>query len=168
MLYLVELNIFKRGMLLYQVNKHNNRHANQTGEQKEKTEWHRVVMFNRLAEIAKDYLLKGSKVYLEGKLQTRKWQDQTGQDRYTTEIVVNQLQMLDSAPSAPANNYEHDTMAAAPQQVRQPPQARSPAQQTQQVRQPAQARSTQRTTPVQPAPQPAYAMQEDFDDDVPF
>jgi single-strand DNA-binding protein len=67
-----------------------------TGEQQEKTEWHRVVMFRRLAEIAGEYLKKGSKVYLEGRLQTRKWQDQQGQDRYTTEIVADEMQMLDS------------------------------------------------------------------------
>ncbi|ABM62948.1 single-stranded DNA-binding protein [Halorhodospira halophila] len=68
----------------------------QTGEQQERTEWHRVVMFNRLGEIAGEYLRKGSKVYIEGRLQTRKWQDQNGQDRYTTEIVANEMQMLDS------------------------------------------------------------------------
>jgi single-strand DNA-binding protein len=67
-----------------------------TGENQEKTEWHRVVMFRRLAEIAGEYLKKGSKVYLEGRLQTRKWQDQQGQDRYTTEIVADEMQMLDS------------------------------------------------------------------------
>jgi single-strand DNA-binding protein len=65
-----------------------------TGEQQEKTEWHRVVMFNRLGEIAGEYLKKGSQVYIEGRLQTRKWQDQGGQDRYTTEIVANEMQML--------------------------------------------------------------------------
>ena len=68
----------------------------QTGEQQERTEWHRVVCFNRLAEIAAEYLRKGSKVYIEGRLQTRKWQGQDGQDRYTTEIVANDMQMLDS------------------------------------------------------------------------
>ena len=66
----------------------------QTGEQKEKTEWHRVVMFNRLAEIATEYLRKGSQVYIEGKIQTRKWEDKDGNDRYTTEIVANEMQML--------------------------------------------------------------------------
>ncbi|WP_367680198.1 single-stranded DNA-binding protein [Candidatus Fukatsuia anoeciicola] len=60
----------------------------QTGEQKDKTEWHRVVLFNKLAEVAGEYLRKGSQVYIEGTLQTRKWQDQTGQDRFTTEIIV--------------------------------------------------------------------------------
>lgn len=60
----------------------------QTGEQKEKTEWHRVALFGKLAEVAGQYLHKGSQVYIEGQLQTRKWQDQNGQDRYTTEIVV--------------------------------------------------------------------------------
>lgn len=68
----------------------------QTGEMKEQTEWHTVVMFDRLAEIAKDYLRKGSKVYVEGRLRTRKWQDKSGQDRYTTEITANELQMLDT------------------------------------------------------------------------
>jgi len=68
----------------------------QTGEKQEKTEWHRVVFFRRLAEIAGEYLHKGSQVYIEGKLQTRKWQDQNGQDRYTTEIVANEMQMLGS------------------------------------------------------------------------
>lgn len=68
----------------------------QTGQQQERTEWHRVVFFNRLAEIAGEYLRKGSKVYIEGSLRTRKWQGQDGQDRYTTEIVANEMQMLDS------------------------------------------------------------------------
>ena len=72
----------------------------QTGEQQEKTEWHRVVMFSRLGEIAGEYLKKGSKVYIEGRLQTRKWQGQDGQDRYTTEIVANDMQMLDSRGGA--------------------------------------------------------------------
>lgn len=68
-----------------------------TGENQERTEWHRVVLFARLGEIAGEYLKKGSKVYLEGRLQTRKWQDKnTGQDRYTTEIIGDSLQMLDS------------------------------------------------------------------------
>ena len=67
-----------------------------SGEMQERTEWHRVVMFNRLAEIAAEYLRKGSKVYIEGSLRTRKWQGQDGQDRYTTEIVASDMQMLDS------------------------------------------------------------------------
>jgi len=66
----------------------------QSGEQKDKTEWHRVVFFRRLAEIAGEYLKKGSQIYIEGKLQTRKWQDKNGNDRYTTEIIANEMQML--------------------------------------------------------------------------
>ena len=66
----------------------------QTGEQKERTEWHKVAMFGRLAEIAAEYLRKGSQVYIEGRLQTRKWQDRDGNDRWTTEIVANEMQML--------------------------------------------------------------------------
>jgi len=106
-----------------------------TGEQQERTEWHRVVMFNRLGEIAGEYLKKGSQVYIEGRLQTRKWQDQSGQDRYTTEIVANEMQMLggrgggadsgggsynapssnpapqsggQAAPAAPVNDFDDD------------------------------------------------------------
>lgn len=87
----------------------------QSGENVERTEWHRVVMFQRLAEIAGEYLHKGSKVYIEGRLQTRKWQDKTtGQDRYTTEILADNMQMLDSkggaSESAP---YEKSTSATS-------------------------------------------------------
>ncbi len=95
-----------------------------TGEQKEKTEWHRVVFFNRLAEIAGEYLKKGSKVYIEGRLQTRKWQDQSGNDRYTTEIVANEMQMLDSRGGGSANfgqdngqSAQRSAPAAAPEPV---------------------------------------------------
>ncbi len=73
----------------------------QSGDKQEKTEWHRIVFFNRLAEIAGEYLRKGSQVYIEGKLQTRKWQDQGGQDRYTTEIVANEMQMLGGRAGGP-------------------------------------------------------------------
>ncbi len=66
----------------------------QSGEKQERTEWHRVVFFNRLAEVAGEYLRKGRQVYIEGSLRTRKWQDQSGQDRYTTEIVGREMQML--------------------------------------------------------------------------
>ncbi|MBJ89048.1 MAG: single-stranded DNA-binding protein [Woeseia sp.] len=76
----------------------------QTGEQKDRTEWHRVAMFGRLAEIAAEYLRKGSQVYIEGRLRTRKWQDQSGNDRYSTEIVADEMQMLGgrSGSGAPA------------------------------------------------------------------
>ena len=86
-----------------------------TGEQQEKTEWHRVVMFKRLAEIAGEYLKKGSKVYLEGRLQTRKWQDQQGQDRYTTEVVANEMQMLDSRGGGSAEFAPSQSRSSAPQ-----------------------------------------------------
>ncbi|HLF31541.1 MAG TPA: single-stranded DNA-binding protein [Xanthomonadales bacterium] len=76
----------------------------QSGEQQERTEWHRVVFFNRLAEIAGEYLKKGSQVYIEGSIRTRKWQDQGGQDRYTTEIVANEMQMLGGRGGG--DNYE--------------------------------------------------------------
>lgn len=72
----------------------------QDGQVQERTEWHRIVMYRRLAEIAGEYVKKGSKLYIEGKLQTRKWQDKDGQDRYTTEIVADEMQMLDGRPGA--------------------------------------------------------------------
>lgn len=101
------------------------------GQQQEKTEWHRVVIFGKLADIVSQYVVKGSKLYIEGKLQTRKWQDQSGQDRYSTEVVLTgfdgQMQMLDSkgsqssapqqssrlerapeAPAAPADDFDDD------------------------------------------------------------
>ena len=83
----------------------------QTGERRERTEWHRVVIFGRLAEIAERYLRKGSKVYLEGSLQTRKWQDQSGQDRYSTEVVLqrfrSELQMLDRAGDSESRDRDY-------------------------------------------------------------
>ena len=82
----------------------------QTGEKQERTEWHRVICFNRLGEIAGEYVKKGSKIYVEGSLRTRKWQDPQGQDRYMTEIIASELQMLDSKggsyANAPAAQYE--------------------------------------------------------------
>lgn len=88
----------------------------QTGERQERTEWHRVVCFNRLGEIAGEYIRKGSKLYIEGSLRTRKWQDQQGQDRYTTEIVASELQMLDGkSGSGSAPNYD-DYAASQPTQ----------------------------------------------------
>ena len=109
-----------------------------TGEQQERTEWHRVVFFNRLGEIAGEYLRKGSKVYVEGSLRTRKWQGKDGQDRYTTEIVASEMQMLDS---------KQDGQQQRPQaQQQRDPQA--PQQQQQQ--------------------QAAPGGFDDFDDDIPF
>ena len=83
-----------------------------TGQQLERTEWHRVVFFGSLAEIVRDYLKQGSKVYIEGSIRTRKWQDQSGQDRYTTEIVASEMQMLDSR-----ENVEISPSVASNQQV---------------------------------------------------
>lgn len=74
-----------------------------TGESQDRTEWHRIVFFNRLAEIASEYLRKGSKVYIEGALRTNKWQDQSGAERYTTEIIANTMQMLDAKGGAPSS-----------------------------------------------------------------
>ena len=95
----------------------------QTGDKQERTEWHRVVCFNRLGEIAGEYVRKGSKLYVEGSLRTRKWQDPQGQDRYTTEIIASDIQMLDSkggaspsyseAPPAAAHHQEGSSSGAA-------------------------------------------------------
>ena len=86
----------------------------QTGEQREQTEWHSIVMYDRLAEIAAEYLRKGSQVFIEGKLRTRKWQDKEGRDRYTTEVVLQkfrgELQMLDSPKDAAPNEQRQQSM----------------------------------------------------------
>ena len=133
----------------------------QTGQPQERTEWHRVVFFNRLAEIAGEYLKKGSKVYIEGALRTRKWQDKsTGADRYTTEIVANEMQMLDSRGGGEAMGGGQGGGQGYAQQG-------APAAQPQRAQQaPAQA-------PAQPAAQPAPAQNasagfDNFDDDIPF
>ena len=81
----------------------------ETGEKQEKTEWHRVVFFGRLAEIASEYLKKGSQVYVEGKLQTRKWEDKEGNERWTTEIIANQMQMLGERMSQGTSNQGNVT-----------------------------------------------------------
>lgn len=87
----------------------------QTGERQEKTEWHRVVLFNRLGEIAGEYVKKGSKVYIEGRLQTRKWTDQNNVERYTTEIIASELQMLDSRQSGAGMPQQQAAPAPAKQ-----------------------------------------------------
>jgi single-strand DNA-binding protein len=89
----------------------------QTGEQKEKTEWHNLVFYRRLAEIAGEYLKKGSQVYIEGKLQTRKWQDKSGNDRYTTEIIANEMQMLGSRGGGSADFGGGSVSRSAPAQA---------------------------------------------------
>ena len=85
----------------------------QSGERQEKTEWHRVVFFGRLAEIAGEYLKKGAQVYIEGRLQTRKWEDKSGQERYTTEIVASEMQMLGSRGGGTRGAPDDDYSGAA-------------------------------------------------------
>lgn len=127
----------------------------QTGQPQERTEWHRVVFFNRLAEIAGEYLKKGSKVYVEGSLRTRKWQGQDGQDRYTTEIVAGEMQMLDSRGGGSGSGGYDDY--AAPQQQRAPQQSR-----------PAAPRPQSNNTPPPANDPPPSGGFDDFDDDIPF
>ncbi len=117
-----------------------------TGENQDRTEWHRVVMFNRLGEIAGEYLKKGSKVYIEGKLQTRKWQNKEGQDQYTTEIVANEMQMLDSRGGGGASDFGGGQQGQG-----------GGYQQKQQS-----------AAPQQSAPQQNNSGFDDFDDDIPF
>ena len=116
-----------------------------TGDQQERTEWHRVVFFNRLAEIAGEYVKKGSKLYVEGSLRTRKWQGQDGQDRYTTEIVASEMQMLDSRGGQQAGGMGDYSQQSVPQQ--QAPQQQAPQQQA----------------PQQQAPTASFG-----DDEIPF
>lgn len=89
----------------------------ESGEAQEKTEWHKIVFYSRLAEIVGEYVHKGSKIYVEGKLQTRKWQDKDGNDRYTTEIIAKEMQMLDSTGEGkpkPVKQHKASTQEAAP------------------------------------------------------
>lgn len=88
-----------------------------TGEQQEQTEWHRVVFFRRLAEVVGEYLKKGSRIYVEGRLQTRKWQDNQGQERYTTEIIANEMQMLDTRDSSNSASGKNDNGSAQPAEM---------------------------------------------------
>jgi len=135
----------------------------QTGEQKEKTEWHRVVMFGKLAEIAGEYLKKGSKVYLEGSLQTRKWTNQQGQDQYTTEIVLQGfngvMQMLDGKPSSQQSGFQQQGQQQSggfqPQTPQQKSGGFSPQQQSsqQQYNKPAQQQGGFSQQGQQKAPQ---------------
>lgn len=98
-----------------------------TGEKQEKTEWHRVVLFNRLGEIAGEYVRKGSKLYIEGSIRTRKWQDQQGQDKYTTEIVANEMQLLDNKGGSSASGYDDMPEAQAAPPYQQQHNAKQPA-----------------------------------------
>ena len=141
-----------------------------TGEQREKTEWHRVALFGKLAEVAGEYLRKGSQVYIEGQLQTRKWQDQSGQDRYTTEVVVQGfngvMQMLGGRQGGA------QAMGGGHQPTQQSQQQGSWGQ----PQQPVQQAQTPQQTPSQRAPQQAPQQAQpqyneppmDFDDDIPF
>lgn len=148
----------------------------QTGALQERTEWHRVVFFNRLAEIAAEYLKKGSKVYIMGSLRTRKWQDNNGQDRYSTEIVANDMQMLDSrgsmgdASGGFGGGYQSAPNQSAPMGQAPAMGHAAPAQApTQQSPMPGQ--NPMPTQNVQQAPEPAVAggqFDDKFDDDIPF
>ncbi|PJG82899.1 single-stranded DNA-binding protein [Caviibacterium pharyngocola] len=124
-----------------------------TNERREVTEWHRIVFYRRQAEIVGEYLRKGSKVYVEGRLRTRKWQDQNGQDRYTTEIQGDVLQMLDSRAERSQGGY-------APQPSAAPNAAPQYGQSYQQPR--------QAPKPAAPAAAEPAMMDGGFDDDIPF
>lgn len=131
----------------------------QQGQEQERTEWHNIVMYRRLAEVAGEYLKKGSKIYLEGKLQTSKWQDQaTGQDKYKTEINCHEMQMLDSKGQGGGQQ----------QKPAQAPQQRAPQQAPQQ--RPAQAPQQRQAAPQNRAPQQQAApnLDDGWDDDIPF
>ena len=122
----------------------------QTGERKEATEWHRVIFFNRLAEIAGEYLKKGSQVYVEGRLQTRKWQGQDGQDHYTTEILGEEMHMLGSRSGGTGHfGAEQSSSSHAPAM---PGNQQAPA--------------VQNNPSAMPSPPPPDY--DDFDDDIPF
>lgn len=123
----------------------------QTGEKQERTEWHRIVFFNKLAEIVAQYLRKGSLIYVEGALQTRKWQDKNGEDRYTTEIVANEMRMLGSK-SESSGTASYSAPAA--------PSSYAPAASSNM--------SSQQQSAPRPSAPPPSSSPDNFDDDVPF
>ena len=125
-----------------------------TGERRETTEWHRIVFYRRQAEVVGEYLRKGSQVYVEGRLRTRKWQDQNGQDRYTTEIQGDVMQMLDSRNAGNQGGDYGYAPQSAPQQYSQQPSYQSQS-------------APRQTAKPTSAPQPEPAM-DSFDDDIPF
>ena len=125
----------------------------QTGERREETEWHRVVMFGRLAEIAGEYLRKGRPVYIEGRLRTRKWTGQDGVERYTTEIVAEQMQMLGGRGDSSGDFGGGDSFDQTPRPVAQ--QSQGGGSQGQQ-------------STAQPASEPGMGSFADMDDDIPF
>ena len=139
----------------------------QQGQQQEKTEWHRVIAFDKLAEIIGEYVKKGSKIYCEGKLQTRKWTDQQGVERYSTEIVISEMQMLDSKPQGQQQGQQGGWGQQAQRQATQAQQQqRAPVNQQQaqqQTPQPQQQRSQQQQQVPQYGEPPM-----NFTDDVPF
>ncbi|EEH8383267.1 single-stranded DNA-binding protein SSB2 [Salmonella enterica subsp. enterica serovar Montevideo] len=135
------------------------------GEMREHTEWHRVVVFGKLAEIASEYLRKGAQVYIEGQLRTRKWTDQSGQDKYTTEVVVGQngtMQMLGRRDSQPQQDGQ--PFSGQPQPQTLPPAAKGEGKAPKGARRAAKGKNA--AAPQQPPaqPDPAY----DFDDSIPF
>ena len=134
-----------------------------SGEPQERTEWHRVVFFNRLAEIAGEYVKKGSKLYVEGSLRTRKWQGQDGQDRYTTEIVASEMQMLDSrgGPGGSGGSGGYDSPQGSTGQGSAPKSSNQQAPNQQAPNQ----QAPQQQAPQQQAPQQQSGP---FDDDIPF
>ncbi|WP_280570722.1 single-stranded DNA-binding protein [Chromohalobacter sp. 296-RDG] len=146
----------------------------QSGQRQERTEWHTVVMFNKLAEIAQQYVKKGSRIYVEGRLQTRKWQGQDGQDRYSTEIVANDMQMLDSRSGQGGGDYAQPQQNAPQQGMGQG----AAAQQGGGYGQPQGGPSPQQQAPQQQPPQqggqqgnygaPNPGNFDDFDDEIPF
>lgn len=156
----------------------------QTGEPREQTEWHRCVAYRRLAEIAGEYLKKGSKVYVEGRLQTRKWQGQDGVERYTTEIVINDLQMLDGRPGggqgSQGGGYGGGQFGGQQSSQQNAPQGGQGGgfgggQQGSQRQAPAQSFNQQgnQQGSQRPAQQPQqnqepFVPDQDFDDDIPF
>ena len=133
------------------------------GMRQERTEWHNISMYRRLAEIAGEYLKKGSSVYVEGRLQTRKWQDKNGQDRYTTEIICDQMQMLGSKNGGTSN---YDSTPSGGQQGNQGNYGRQTA--PQQDDGGYTRDDSPRPPPVRRAPQQAAPRVEDMDDDIPF
>ncbi len=129
----------------------------QTGDNQERTEWHRVVFFGRLAEIVSEYVKKGQQIYIEGSLRTNKWQDQSGNDRYTTEIIASEMQMLGGRSGGGGGGFDQGMDQSQNQNQQRQPQQRQ-----------AQGGGQQQQAPAQTTAPAQAGGFDDFDDDIPF
>lgn len=149
----------------------NEQRKDSSGQMQETTEWHKVTFFGKTAEVCGQYLRKGSKIYIEGRIRTNKWQDQSGQDRYFTQIIADQMQMLDSKASSGGSEYESTPRSVAPPSP--PPRRAAPPPPPPPMVEPEEREDfynqpATNLTRNKPAPSASFNADEEFNDDIPF